>query len=84
MKVTREEWIINVKRYNLTSGTLLEEFAIRPSMMCDAPYNEIVRMAALLTEQKYIVCYNPSSIFAVSQSLNTQWHVETVWTEDAD
>lgn len=80
----KDEWVINVKRYNLTSGSLLEGYSMRPSDAAPLPYPEIVRLAAYLTEKKYIVCYNPSSIFAVSQALNTQFHIETVWTEDAD
>lgn len=79
----KDEWVVKVHRFNLTTGSQLEEFEVRP-YQDNTPYNEIVRMAALLTEQKYIVCYNPSSIFAVSQALNTQWHVETVWTEEQE
>ena len=78
----KDEWIIKVRRFNMVTGTELEKCTMRPSESVEFPSPEIIRMAAMLTNQGYTVTYNPSEFFAFSQSQNQLLHGVTIWSED--
>lgn len=78
----KDEWVIKVQRLNFTTGTVLEEYTTKPSPVMQFPSPEIVRMAAYLTGNGYMVCYNPSEVFAMKD--NTLVHGVTVWSDDDD